>query len=50
VGTFDRKTEKIPEVEASRPFGMPYNAIFDNNTYAGGMGNDPAPRTGPGIS
>jgi hypothetical protein len=43
--------KKIPEVEASRPLGMPYDAIFDNNTYAsaGGMGNGPGTAHGTGV-
>jgi virginiamycin B lyase len=39
---FDPKTERFQEWTLPTPFAMPYDAIFDNSTYAwtGGMGND----------
>ena len=39
---FDTKTEKFQEWKLPTPYSMPYDAIFDNSTYAwtGGMGND----------
>lgn len=42
IGMFDPKTETFQEWKLPTPFAMPYDAIFDNNTYAwtGGMGND----------
>jgi virginiamycin B lyase len=42
IGMFDTKTERFQEWKVSTPYAMPYDAIFDNNTYAwtGGMGND----------
>jgi len=42
IGMFDAKTERFQEWKLPTPFAMPYDAIFDNSTYAwtGGMGND----------
>ena len=42
IGMFDAKTESFKEWRLPTPFAMPYDAIFDNSTYAwtGGMGND----------
>jgi virginiamycin B lyase len=42
IGMFDPKTERFQEWTLPTPFAMPYDAIFDNSTYAwtGGMGND----------
>ena len=42
IGMFDPKTETFQEWKLPTPFAMPYDAIFDNSTYAwtGGMGND----------
>jgi virginiamycin B lyase len=42
IGMFDTKAERFQEWKVPTPFAMPYDAIFDNNTYAwtGGMGND----------
>jgi len=42
IGMFDTKTEKFQEWKVPTPYAMPYDAIFDNSTYAwtGGMGND----------
>jgi len=42
IGMFDPKAEKFQEWKLPTPFAMPYDAIFDNSTYAwtGGMGND----------
>jgi len=42
IGMFDVKMEKFQEWKVPTPFAMPYDAIFDNSTYAwtGGMGND----------
>ena len=42
IGMFDAKTEKFQEWKVPTPYAMPYDAIFDNSTYAwtGGMGND----------
>ena len=42
IGMFDAKTETFQEWKMPTPFAMPYDAIFDNSTYAwtGGMGND----------
>ena len=42
IGMFDSKTEKFQEWKLPTPYSMPYDAIFDNSTYAwtGGMGND----------
>jgi streptogramin lyase len=42
IGMFDAKTESFKEWKMPTPYAMPYDAIFDNSTYAwtGGMGND----------
>jgi len=42
IGMFDAKAERFQEWTMPTPFSMPYDAIFDNSTYAwtGGMGND----------
>ena len=42
IGMFDAKAEKFQEWKVPTPYAMPYDAIFDNSTYAwtGGMGND----------
>ena len=42
IGMFDTRTERFQEWKAPTPFAMPYDAIFDDSTYAwtGGMGND----------
>jgi virginiamycin B lyase len=42
IAMFDAKGEKFQEWKLPTPFAMPYDAIFDNSTYAwtGGMGND----------
>jgi virginiamycin B lyase len=42
IGVFETKTEKFQEWKVPTRYAMPYDAIFDNSTYAwtGGMGND----------
>ncbi|HLQ88694.1 MAG TPA: carboxypeptidase regulatory-like domain-containing protein [Xanthobacteraceae bacterium] len=42
IGMFDAKTETFQEWKTPTPYSMPYDAIYDNSTYAwtGGMGND----------
>jgi streptogramin lyase len=42
IGMFDPNAETFQEWKLPTPFAMPYDAIFDNSTYAwtGGMGND----------
>jgi virginiamycin B lyase len=42
IGMFDARTERFQEWEIPTPHAMPYDAIFDDSTYAwtGGMGND----------
>jgi virginiamycin B lyase len=42
IGMFETKTEKFREWKVPTRYAMPYDAIFDNSTYAwtGGMGND----------
>jgi streptogramin lyase len=42
IAMFDPKAETFQEWKLPTPFAMPYDAIFDNSTYAwtGGMGND----------
>jgi streptogramin lyase len=42
IGMFDAKAERFREWKVPTPYAMPYDAIFDNSTYAwtGGMGND----------
>jgi virginiamycin B lyase len=49
IGMFDTKTERFQEWKVPTPYAMPYDAIFDNNTYAwtGGMGNDHVSRLNP---
>jgi streptogramin lyase len=51
IAMFDPKAETFKEWKLPTPFAMPYDAIFDNSTYAwtGGMGNDHVSRLNTGT-